>query len=64
MKNRFLCSAILVSVDLRGKAMRYRGMVFMVTDQRPIEALRSLASEYEATADQLERDVERKPQGN
>jgi hypothetical protein len=39
-------------------------MVFMVTDQRPIEALRSLASEYEATADQLERDVERKPQGN
>jgi hypothetical protein len=40
--------------DLRAKAEHYREMVTMVSDQRIIDALISLAEEYEATALSLE----------
>jgi hypothetical protein len=42
--------------DLRRKAARYRTIAGKVTDPRLIEALRSLATEYDALADQIERD--------
>jgi hypothetical protein len=42
--------------DLREKAERYRAMANSVSDQRLIEALLSLASEYEALAKRVEKD--------
>ncbi|WP_428492683.1 hypothetical protein [Rhodopila sp.] len=41
-------------VDLRAKAERYRAMVSLVSDQRIVDALISLAEEYEAAALGLE----------
>ncbi len=40
--------------ELRDKATHYREMILMVSDQRIIDALRSLAEDYEALAEQLE----------
>ena len=42
--------------DLRGKAARYRLLSMRATDQRLIEALNSLADEYDALAERLERE--------
>jgi hypothetical protein len=39
--------------ELREKALRYRGMVLTVSDQRLIDALISLAEEYEALAEHM-----------
>jgi hypothetical protein len=44
------------AADLREKATRYRAMVHLVTDLRLINALLSLATEYEALAERIERD--------
>jgi hypothetical protein len=44
------------AADLREKATRYRAMVHLVTDLRLINALLSLATEYEAFAERIERD--------
>ncbi len=41
--------------ELREKALRYRGMVLIVSDQRLVDALISLAEEYEALAEQMEK---------
>ncbi len=41
--------------ELREKALRYRGMVLIVSDQRLIDALISLAEEYEALAEHMEK---------
>ena len=46
-------------VDLRAKAAQYRAMVAMVSDQRIIDALISLAEEYEAAARGLEGQAAR-----
>jgi hypothetical protein len=40
--------------QLRARAYRYREMARTQTDQSLADALRSLAEEYEETADQLE----------
>jgi hypothetical protein len=40
--------------ELREKAMRYREMVLIVSDQRLVDALISLAEEYEALAERIE----------
>ena len=40
--------------ELRDKAVHYREMILMVSDQRIIDALRSLAEDYEALAKRLE----------
>lgn len=42
------------AAELRAKAEHYRNMVSMVSDQRIIDALVSLADEYEALALSLE----------
>lgn len=41
--------------ELREKALHYREMVAIVVDQRIIDALESLADEYDAMADRLEQ---------
>ena len=41
--------------ELRERARRYREMVRMVADQRVIDALISIAEEYETVADQIEK---------
>jgi hypothetical protein len=41
--------------ELRQKALRYRGMVLIVSDQRLVDALISLAEEYEALAEHMEK---------
>jgi hypothetical protein len=41
--------------ELREKALRYRGMVLIVSDQRLVDALISLAEEYEALAEHIEK---------
>jgi hypothetical protein len=41
--------------ELREKALHYREMVAIVADQRIIDALESLADEYEEMAERLER---------
>jgi hypothetical protein len=41
--------------ELREKALRYRGMVLSVSDQRIIDALISMAEEYEALANHIEK---------
>jgi hypothetical protein len=43
--------------DLRKKAARYRAMVNVIDDKSTIDALQSLAAEYEALADLIERDA-------
>jgi hypothetical protein len=43
--------------ELREKAARYRAMATVIIDQRTVDALQSLAAEYEALADQIERDA-------
>jgi hypothetical protein len=40
--------------ELREKALHYRELVAIVLDQRIIDALESLADEYEAMADRLD----------
>jgi hypothetical protein len=40
---------------LRDRAARYREMLSLVSDQRIISALISLAEEYEALAERMER---------
>jgi hypothetical protein len=40
---------------LRKRAMQYRAMVTKIIDQQVIDALNSLAAEYEELADHLER---------
>jgi hypothetical protein len=40
--------------QLREKALRYRAMTVLVSDQRLVDALSSLADEYEALADRVE----------
>lgn len=42
------------SDELREKALRYRGMVLVVSDQRLVDALISLAEEYEALAEHID----------
>ena len=44
------------AADLRAKAQHYREMVTRVLDQRIIDALNSLADEYEAIAERLENE--------
>jgi hypothetical protein len=39
---------------LREKALRYRAMMVLVSDQRLVDALSSLADEYEALAERVE----------
>jgi hypothetical protein len=41
--------------QLREKALRYRGMVLIVSDQRLVDSLISLAEEYEALAEHMEK---------
>jgi hypothetical protein len=41
--------------ELREKALRYRGMVLIVSDQRLVDALIALAEEYEALAERMEK---------
>jgi hypothetical protein len=43
--------------ELREKAARYRAMVQFITDRRTVDALQSLAAEYEALADLIEPDA-------
>jgi hypothetical protein len=40
--------------ELREKALRYRAMIVLVSDQRLVDALNSLAEEYEALAERAE----------
>jgi hypothetical protein len=47
-------------VELRGRAARYRQMTLMVTDQRIIDALISLADECEAIAERVEMEEARR----
>ena len=41
--------------QLRERATRYRELVAKITDPRVVDALNSLAAEYEALADHLEQ---------
>jgi hypothetical protein len=41
--------------ELRRKAARYRDMLAHVSDKRLIDALKTLAQEYEALADRLDQ---------
>jgi hypothetical protein len=43
------------AAELRERALRYRGMLLIVSDQRLANALTSLAEEYEALAEQMEK---------
>jgi hypothetical protein len=43
------------ATELREKAMRYRAMVKIVADQRIVDALSTLAREYEALAELMEQ---------
>ena len=42
--------------ELREKAERYRALTSTISDPRTIDALHSLAAEFEAQADRLEKD--------
>jgi hypothetical protein len=41
--------------ELREKALRYRAMMALVSDKRLVDALNSLAEEYEALAERAEK---------
>jgi hypothetical protein len=41
--------------DLRGRAMRYRRMAGSISDPQTVDALLSLAAEYEAMAERVEQ---------
>jgi hypothetical protein len=46
----------MTPAGLREKAEHYRALVFTISDPRTIDALHSLAAEFEAQADRLEKD--------
>jgi hypothetical protein len=50
-------AAPVTPAELREKADHYRTLALAIFDPRTVEALRSLAAEYEALAEKLEKDT-------
>jgi hypothetical protein len=50
--------------ELRSNAKRYREMSHKISDHQATEALRELAAEFEATADEIEKSEERDDRWN
>jgi hypothetical protein len=48
--------APMTPAGLRKKAERYRALTSTISDPRTIDALHTLAAEFEAQADRLEKD--------
>jgi hypothetical protein len=49
-------AAPITPCGLREKAQRYRALAFKISDPQTIDALHTLAGEFEAQADRLEKD--------